>query len=267
LTQIAEPLNQGLHVLATKTTSESFITRPVPVSTASVFKGYCNFHESIFSSFERPGRLTTGIHIQQQFMRSLAREVWNQHRRLIAYDRLRIMCETLIGELEPMKSGYWEEVLLRRLHDAWAIVGIDFANLRLALRDATEAVQRGSNTLPEWLWASSSSWTSGVAISGSAQILVQRGRHWRPTPIVFVSIPNGDSTLTAVGSLKEEADAVHAYARTFLKDDAYVHATMRGWMSLTDHWFANPSWWSRQGPLERRRLLSSLSRHDWSAAI
>jgi hypothetical protein len=230
---------------------------PEGLLQASTFPGYCRTHEDLFQGFESQLELTEPLHFAQQIMRSAARESWRTLRQTHHFQTVLGVYQKTIANLpisEQMRDE-WNRKILTPLQHLSNFTDLLMANLHLVHNDASRVVRGETAILPRWIVVHQHERTIPVAISGGTEFLSSDNRM---TPMLFVSIPNNDHALTIIASLEEEVVFVHKYSQRNLNDTPSLDRAIRHWMTLTDHWFAQPSWWCQTSEPTRTLLFNSL---------
>ncbi len=76
--------------------------------------------------------------------------------------------------------------------------------------------------------------------------------------MVVICAPQDDETVLIVASALEDEAAMRHYAQERVANG--IGLTLESWMTCgTDHWFANPDWWSK--------LPSSVRDNFWSTFL
>lgn len=208
---------------------------------ATVFEGYCLEHESEFHQFEQQKRLSTIEHVALQLKRSAAREnmVW-ESRWAATQDALRLFEDILsVLPVEPDERDRWKAQVHEPLdyYGHHALLRLD--HVSFVHEDVVELIDAGTPSLPRWIRWFHHDAVYPVAVSGCGDVLIGG----RLVPIVFVSIPNGESGLTILGTTKDDEWAIELFAVLFASDKEMRESLVLEWMAYTDHWVANPAWW------------------------
>lgn len=229
------------------------------MEVASTFPGYCIVHEAYFQEFERQRELTEPAHFALQLMRSAARESWRGLRTYFHFQNVSQIYEACFAGIPVSKSArqHWRDRIQAPLANLSSFGTGLFANMHHVHNDAKRVVEAKDGTVPPWMAVRHHDLSIPIALSGGTELISARGRS---TPLVFVSMPNGSQAITIIGTLDDEAAFIRSYAHENLATTSLLDVEVERWMTRTDHWFAQPSWWDGKSGPWRARVSDSLGK-------
>lgn len=272
------PISKDGHVFGPKfnAVTGKYDVAKISVGKASVFPGFCEHHEKLFT-FEKEGEMSNGKELQMQLFRSICRQLFFlKHDRDNVGQYLKDMRKLLLASVEkslslaPLLKTSTDE--LKSYIDSKRIGNYD---LQVEQRDK-------DITYTEETWYKPNADGFGNLLSGnfydelivcttflpivfSAPILFDDcPRHDNGTPnfdyaFYVIIFHNKGKTHVYMVSLKKQKDKLKALAASFEKEPI-LHAYLRNrLLKDCDHWYLSPKFWNDLDENSKKRIIEGLN--------
>ena len=274
-----DPISENRHVCgpAVNTFTGKYEIQKISANKASIFPGFCQYHESLFT-FEKEGMMSNGKELQMQLFRTICRQLFflkherdnlSIYREIMGKKLLSIIDELLITA-PPLKTpidtvkGYIDSEFLGRLdlmiyqrnkdidyvEDNWYKPNADGFGELLSGKYYDELVAY-NGLLP-------------VVLSGPV-LFDNCPRDNEGTPdfeyVFYVNIfPNGGKTHVHMASLRKQKDKLEKLAEQFEKDSKVLRTYIPEWMvKQSEHWYVSPKYWDTLDKSIKEKIIQELA--------
>jgi hypothetical protein len=260
--------------------------KKIGIGDASIFPGFCETHDLMFSEFEKSGKIENANHLGLQVFRAVCREVVSlQHQiedgeeYLKEYDRrvsdfgknyvMSRISESItiphrfeISEVSAAGVSHCRDALsgwIARLKHSLEVIKKDY--FEQSFHDATG----GSDGLSHIMIKGNV--TAPVCLSGFGHFGFEVEGNTKEILVILNAWPSSGETMLSVSAPRFHESAIHAYLNSYNKMCLGSLTMLETWMiNGTDHWFITPSVWESLPEERKKKVLSDISGTTYNIA-
>lgn len=253
--------------------------REIGLNEASTFPGFCIKHESLFSSFEKTGKLKVTKDFQLQIYRTICREILVKEvyieyfnkiiadyivyrdKKLIILIKEKLGADFVINNQKLINSmrfqeckTYIENIMLDKL-DSFAK---DLEKLRNEFLKGMMQDLEEMKTVNIYAIAICIDIEIPVALAGRGNFVVDDGKN-SDVVVIINTIPFKNGTYFILASLNKYKKFIDSYVDYYQQHPLLLINMVENWMVHgSDHWFIKPSIWNQLKDEYKEKFLGEI---------
>lgn len=274
-----EPISENRHVYGptVNTFTHKYEVAKISINKASVFPGFCQQHEDLFT-FEKERVMSNGKELQMQLFRTICRQLFylkHQRDNLIIYRE--IMGKKLLSTIDKLLLS--APPLKTPIDTVKSYIDSEFlGKFDLMIHQRNKDIEYVENN---WYQPNAEGFGKLLATYYYDELVVYNGllpvvlsgpvlfddcpRDDEGTPdfdyVFYVNVfPNNGKTHVHMVSLRKQKDRLEKLAEQFENDSRVLRTYIPKWMvKHVEHWYVSPKYWNELDKSVQEKIIQELA--------